>query len=110
MDNATHKLLESVTQKTLHAHGFSRSSSQASLALTDLLSRYLTLLALTCAKYAQHSGRPGISTWDALRALDELGYDVEELREYCSSEGNELQRYAIHTARRFEDLKELKGE
>jgi histone H3/H4 len=110
MDNGSHKLLESVIQRTLHAHGFSRSSSQASLVLTDLLSRYMTLLASTCAKYGQHAGRTGITPQDALCALDDLGVDVQELEEYCGTEGAELRRYAIHSGRRVEELNEFKGQ
>lgn len=106
---APQKLLESVTHKTLHANNFSRSSTQASLVLTDLLSRYLTLLTSTCAKYAQHAGRTDMTPQDAFCALDELGVSMDELREYGSSEANELARYARHSARRVEELNEFKG-
>jgi len=102
-------ILESSTYRTLHAHNFSRSSSQASLVLTDLLSRYLSLLTSSCAKYAQHAGRLNLTVKDALSALDEMGVNVDELSAYCRSEGRELGRYAVQTARRLEDLKEIKG-
>jgi histone H3/H4 len=110
MDLGSYKLLESATHRTLHAHSFSRASSQASHVLTDLLSRYLTLLSSTCAKYAHHAGRTDLSASDAIGALDELGLGLEELTEYCSSEGKELGRYAIHSARRVEDMNEFKGQ
>jgi histone H3/H4 len=110
MESGSYKLLESATHRTLHAHSFSRSSSQASLVLTDLLSRYLMLLSTTCAKYAQHAGRTGLSIRDAIGALDELGVSVDELSEYYSSEGKELGRYAFSSARRVEDLNEFKGQ
>jgi histone H3/H4 len=108
MDNGAHKLLESATQRTLHAHAFSRSSTQASLALTDLLSRYLALLASTSAKYAQHAGRTKLSVRDIVGALDELGVGLDELSDYASSEAKELNRYALYSARRVEDLMEFK--
>ena len=108
MDAGAHKLLESATQRTLHAHSFSRSSSQASSVLTDLLSRYLTLLTSSCAKYAQHAGRTGLTVRDAIGVLDELGVSVEELSEYCATEGKDLNRYALYSARRVEDLHEFK--
>lgn len=108
MDSAAHKLIESATHRTLHAHSFARSSSQASIVLTDLLSRYLALLSSTCAKYAQHAGRTRMTARDALGALDELGVSLEELSEYCSTEGKDLGRYAIYSARRVEDLNEFK--
>ncbi|OSX57908.1 hypothetical protein POSPLADRAFT_1155377 [Postia placenta MAD-698-R-SB12] len=107
MDTGAKKLLESATYKTLHAHNFSRSSSQATLVLTDLLSRYMTLLTSTCAKYAEHAGRLNVSIKDTASALDELGVGVEDLKEYCASEARELSRYAVHTARRTEDLAEF---
>ncbi|KAF9260429.1 hypothetical protein L218DRAFT_962578 [Marasmius fiardii PR-910] len=111
MDSGAHKLLESTIHRTLHASGFSRSSSQASLVLTDLLSRYLTLLASTCGKYAEHAGRRRFTSVDAVLALDELGVSVEELKEFGSSEGLELNRYAaVKSMRRVEDLAEFRGQ
>lgn len=110
MDNAAQKLLESATHRTLHASNFSRSSSQASLVLTDLLSRYLALLSSTCAKYAQHAGRTKLTPMDALSALDELGVSLDELKEYGSTEGIELNRYAVKSLRRVEDLNEFRAQ
>lgn len=110
MDSGAQKLLESVTIRTLHAQNFSRSSTQASLVLTDLLARYLTLLTSTCAKYAEHSGRKRITAKDAVAVLEELGVSVEELHEFGTTEGIELNRYALFKSlRRVEDLKEFKG-
>ena len=108
MDSGAHKLLESATQRTLHAHAFSRSSTQASSVLTDLLSRYLALLTSTCAKYAQHAHRTSLNVHDAIGALDELGVNLDELRDYCVAEGKELNRYALISSRRVEDLHEFK--
>jgi histone H3/H4 len=110
MDVGAKRLLETVTIETLHAQHFSRASSQATSVLTDLLSRYLTLLSTTCAKYAEHAGRLRLNARDAESALHELGLDVAELREYCTVEGREMSRYAVHTARRVEDLNEFKGQ
>ncbi|KAF9451317.1 hypothetical protein P691DRAFT_699504 [Macrolepiota fuliginosa MF-IS2] len=110
METAATKLLESATIKTLHAHSFSRSSTQASLVLSDLLARYLALLSETCAKYAHHAGRSGLSVYDAVAALEEMGVGVEELSQYCSIEAKELNRYASHSARRIEDLNEFKAQ
>jgi len=109
MDYCTEKVLESVTLKTLHAHTFSRSSSQAAGVLTDLLSRYIQLLAGTCAQYAQHAGRNSLTARDAIAALSELGVDVEELREYVHEEAHELAHYAHHAPKRVEDLADMRG-
>ncbi|KAI5119342.1 hypothetical protein M0805_004019 [Coniferiporia weirii] len=108
MDNGATGLLESVTHKTLHAQNFSRASSQASHVLTDLLSRYISLLATTCAQYAEHAGRGSVSVHDAVLAFDELGVSVDELTDYAEGEGRELARYAGSTARRAEELALLK--
>ncbi|KAH9028943.1 hypothetical protein EDB84DRAFT_1497435 [Lactarius hengduanensis] len=109
MDASSHKLLENVVLKTLHAHSFTRSSSQASLVLSDLLSRYIVLLATTCSQYAQHAGRFNLTVRDAMSALDELGVSMDELHEYCGTEGDELARYSGHSAKRQEDLSEFKA-
>ncbi|KAF8901049.1 hypothetical protein CPB84DRAFT_1680169 [Gymnopilus junonius] len=110
MDSGANKLLESAVQRTLHAHAFSRASSQASAVLTDLLSRYLALLTSTCAKYAHHAGRSGLTIRDAVGAFEDLGLSVEELTEYCATEGRELNRYALYSARRVEDLHEFRSQ
>lgn len=110
MDAGAKKLLETATIETLHANGFSRASTQATQVLTDLLSRYLSLLAATCAKYAEHAGRLRLSARDTVSALGELGLDVQELSEYVATEGRELARYARHSTRRVEDLNEFKGQ
>ncbi|KAH9846579.1 hypothetical protein C2E23DRAFT_852238 [Lenzites betulinus] len=110
MDSGSKKILESVTIKTLHAHNFSRSSTQANQVLTDLLSRYLTLFASTCAKYAEHAGRLRVTINDATHAMDELGTSVEELSEYCATEGKEMARYGVQSTKRIEDLNDLKAQ
>ena len=103
-------LIESSTYRTLHAHNFSRSSSQAVFVLSDLLSKYLLLLTSSCAKYAQHSGRMNLTVQDALSALEEMGVGMEELSDYCRTEGKEMGRYTIQTMRRIEDLKDIRGQ
>ncbi|KXN83979.1 hypothetical protein AN958_00626 [Leucoagaricus sp. SymC.cos] len=110
MDTAATKLLESATIKTLHAHNFSRSSTQSTLVLTDLLARYLALLSETSAKHAHHAGRTSLTAYDALAALEEMGVEIDELEEYFSIEVKELNRYAQHSVRRAEDLNELKAQ
>lgn len=109
MENASQKLLESATYKTLHAVGFSRSTTQTTTVLTDLLSRYLTLLTSTAAKYANHAERTRLTPQDAISALEELGVDLEELTDFGKAEGLELNRYAISSIRRIEDLHEFRG-
>ncbi|EJF60090.1 hypothetical protein DICSQDRAFT_137672 [Dichomitus squalens LYAD-421 SS1] len=110
MDASAKKILETVATKTLHAHGFSKSSTHANLVLADVTSRYLAFLAQTVAKYAEHAGRHHISVCDAVEAIDELGTSVDELKDYCATEGKDMARYATHSAKRLEDLAELKAQ
>ncbi|KAF8892036.1 hypothetical protein BD779DRAFT_1670390 [Infundibulicybe gibba] len=110
MESAVQKLLESATHRTLHANGLSRTSTQASAVLTDILSRYLTLLASTCVRYTQHAERTHSTAWDAISALEEVGISLHELAEYYTSEGIELGRYALYSARRAEDLNEFRAQ
>ncbi|TCD68995.1 hypothetical protein EIP91_009217 [Steccherinum ochraceum] len=114
METASKKILESATLTTLHAQQFSRSSTQAHLLLTDLLSRYVSLLSSTCAKYAEHAGRLSVSEQDAVAALGELGVGVDELTEYWETEGKEMARFgytgrASKTPRRLEELDEMRA-
>ncbi|KAJ6600781.1 hypothetical protein B0H10DRAFT_2441043 [Mycena sp. CBHHK59/15] len=109
MEHAAHKLLEVGTQRSLHVAGFARSSAHASAVLTDLLARYISLLATTAAKYAQHAGRTTVTPTDALSALDDLGVGVQDLIDYMP-EAKELARYAIYSARRVEELHEFRAQ
>ncbi|KAH9922342.1 uncharacterized protein BXZ73DRAFT_51359 [Epithele typhae] len=110
MDTSAKKILETATIKTLHAHGFARSSTQANFVLADLLSRYLANLSATVAKYAEHAGRRSIVARDAIEAFGELGTNMDELREYCAVEGRDMARYAIHSAKRVEELAEINAQ
>lgn len=109
MQSGAQKLLESATQRTLHAQNFSRTSSQASCVLTDLVARYLQLLASTCGKYAEHAGRRRLSPKDVVSSLAELGLGLSELEDYLKDEAYELGRYAIRSFRGIEDLNEYRA-
>lgn len=109
MDGCAQKLIETAALRTLHAHSFSRASATASHTLSDLLARYLALLAAECAKYAHHAGRSSLSIYDALSALDDLGVGMNELTDFAAIEAKELSRYAVYSTRRIEVLNELRG-
>ncbi|KAJ7774720.1 hypothetical protein B0H16DRAFT_1508051 [Mycena metata] len=93
MEAGSYKLLESATQRSVHAAGFSRASASTTTLLTDLLARYLTLLASSAARYAQHANRTVVTPADTLSALHDLGFDLTDLKDYIA-EGRELGRYA----------------
>lgn len=114
MDGATQKLVESSIHRTLHAHSFSRASSVATHTLADLLSRYLHLLLQSCAQYAQHAGHTSINVHDALHALDDLGFSLDELKQYAQGEAVDMARagYGFRTSfssRRAEELAEMRA-
>ncbi|KAH8822699.1 hypothetical protein DL96DRAFT_1618807 [Flagelloscypha sp. PMI_526] len=107
MEFAAETLLASTIHRTLHAQGFTRSSSQAASVLTDLLSRYLTLLTSSAAKYATLCGRSGLlDARDLIEAMDDMGVSIDDLSNYYSSEGRDFM-YLI-SRRREEDLAELR--
>ncbi|KAJ7835660.1 hypothetical protein B0H14DRAFT_2363231 [Mycena olivaceomarginata] len=72
-------MVEAATHRSLHAAAFSCSSTHASAIHTDLLARYIQLLANTAVKYAQHIGCTTLTTTDALKALDNLGFGFQDL-------------------------------
>ncbi|KAI6030275.1 hypothetical protein EDC04DRAFT_3115352 [Pisolithus marmoratus] len=102
-------IVDSVVIKILHAHSFARTSSQALSVLSNLLSRYLVLVASACGQYAELAGRSRLSPSDIVACLNELGTDVDELSGYCSTEGIDLSRYAASSAKRLDDLAEFKS-
>ncbi|KAJ7216192.1 hypothetical protein B0H12DRAFT_1241871 [Mycena haematopus] len=109
MDQGSLKLLEAATQRSLHAAGFSRCSTHASAVLTDLLARYIHLQAATAARYAEHAARTTLTSTDALEALDDLGFGLQDLINYVP-EAKELSRYAVYSARRVEELNEFRAQ
>ncbi|KAJ7046677.1 hypothetical protein C8F04DRAFT_1061335 [Mycena alexandri] len=109
MEAGSYKLLESATQRSVHAAGFSRASASTTALLTDLLARYLALLASSAARYAQHANRTVVTPADTLSALHDLGFDLTDLKDYIA-EGRELGRYAVYSGRRVEELAEMRRE
>ncbi|KAF9238395.1 hypothetical protein BU15DRAFT_47719 [Melanogaster broomeanus] len=102
-------IVDSVIIKILHAHGFARTSSQATSVLSNLLSRYLVVVTSACGQYAELAGRSKLSVHDLVACLGELGTDLDELSEYCSTEGVELSRDASNSVKRLDDLADIRG-
>ncbi|KAG2053605.1 hypothetical protein BDR06DRAFT_1021352 [Suillus hirtellus] len=78
-------LLESIgsLQEFDHCH-------DAFLRTRDFAEYELTLLSSVCGNYAELSGRSRISVLDVLSSSEDLGVNLEELDEYCISEGKGL--------------------
>ena len=106
---ASQAAVDSVVMKILHAHSFSRTSAQAMSVLSNLLTRYFILLASACGQFSELAGRSRLSVHDLVACLDELGTNLDELGEYCSTEGVELSRYASSSAKRLDDLADFRG-
>ena len=106
---ATAVIVDSVIMKILHAHSFARTSSQALSVLSNLFTRYLLLLAAACGQFSELSGRSSLSVHDLIACLDDLGTNVDELAEYCATEGAELSRYPSSSAKRLDDLADFRG-
>ncbi|KAI6013188.1 hypothetical protein BKA83DRAFT_679460 [Pisolithus microcarpus] len=106
---AASAVVDSVVIKILHAHSFARTSSQALSVLSNILARYLVLVASACGQYAELAGRSRPSASDVVACLNELGTDVDELSGYCSNEGVDLSRYAASSVKRLDDLAEFKS-
>lgn len=69
---------------TLAQTGFASTSRAASLTLSATLSRYLQLVAATCAERASLAGRSKVVAIDVLQGLEELGVGgVGELHEWA---------------------------
>lgn len=69
---------------TLAQTGFASTSRAASLTLSATLSRYLQLVAATCAERASLAGRSKVVAIDVLQGLEELGVGgVAELHEWA---------------------------
>ncbi|KAI5835340.1 hypothetical protein K523DRAFT_382460 [Schizophyllum commune Tattone D] len=112
MDGATQKLVESTVHRVLHANSFSRASSNATHILSDIFARYYLVLAQTCAQYAQHAGRSSINVHDALHAIEDLGFSLEELQDYVQGEAVDMARAGYTprmstSTRRMEELAEM---
>ena len=82
-----------------NAHGFAKYINYTNLVLADVHSRSLTQLSTTAAKDAEHAGRRMLTARYFVEAFGELGTRAEELKEHC----------AVHSAKRVEDLADMRG-
>ncbi|WWC87262.1 uncharacterized protein L201_002150 [Kwoniella dendrophila CBS 6074] len=71
---------------TLSQTGFASTSSSASVTLSNVLSKYLRLVASTCIERANLSGREKVSAIDVVDALDSLGVRIGELIDWTADQ------------------------
>lgn len=66
---------------------FNSAQTSASLALTDVLARYISLLASTAGEYANLTGRTQVGVWDGIAAVSEHGGRWEDLMGWLAEVG-----------------------
>ncbi|CED82832.1 Bromodomain transcription factor [Phaffia rhodozyma] len=72
-------ILRLIALHHLAQHGFSASHAQASLALTDVLARFLSLLSSESGSFAESAGRTQVSLQDGIACVESLGISVGDL-------------------------------
>ncbi|TPX61414.1 hypothetical protein SpCBS45565_g07244 [Spizellomyces sp. 'palustris'] len=82
-DSFAANLVRIAVAQVLHQAGFERVQDSACAVLSDLLVRFLDLLATRASEYSQLQGRTVTNLEDASRSLQELGVDPEGLRDFC---------------------------
>ncbi|KNC97513.1 uncharacterized protein SPPG_06988 [Spizellomyces punctatus DAOM BR117] len=82
-DSFAANLVRIAVAQVLHQAGFERVQDSACAVLSDLLVRFLDLLATRASEYSQLQGRTVTNLEDASRSLEELGVDPEALRDFC---------------------------
>ncbi|EJU00218.1 hypothetical protein DACRYDRAFT_16786 [Dacryopinax primogenitus] len=87
MADVHHPHLHHAVLSTFAAEGFQKSSSNALEAATDILQRYMKLLARSCVQQAENAGRSGVSWFDVVGAVEEMGTELRELMEWAEVEG-----------------------
>ncbi len=85
--------------------GFPSTSRAASLTFSSAVSRYLRLVALSCADLANLAGRSKIAAIDVVQAVEDLGVGgVADLHEWAAS----LEKEVVFSGG-FEGLEEARG-
>lgn len=109
MEEAIAGHLKLTIVRMLYSQGFTKSSTHTVAVLTDLLDRYLKLLVASCTDYAYHAGRPSINVYDTLFAMEEMGTNLDDMRDYFDAEAKDTQKYAATLPKSAQELAELEG-
>ncbi|CAG8652368.1 4952_t:CDS:10, partial [Funneliformis mosseae] len=92
------------THQTLASAGFEKSSRISGDVLADVLKEYLMFLGKSAQEAATNAGRTKVNTTDVLVAFEDLGINLEELREWSKTEGKVLGGYAGRKPTILKDL------
>jgi hypothetical protein len=90
VNNFCSALLQTSTVQLLQAAGFESSQSSATHVLTNVFEDYICLLASTVSAYSHLSGRTTGNVWDVIDGFEELAIDLDDLKNWLSSESKSL--------------------
>ncbi|CAG8563220.1 12849_t:CDS:2, partial [Acaulospora colombiana] len=94
MDKFCTEYLRRSALQVLTSAGFEKTSRIAGEVFADVLKDYLICLGKSTQSSAINAGRVKSTSADVLAAFEDLGIDVEELREWAQTEGKNLGSYA----------------
>ena len=94
MEKFCAEIIRRATHQTLASAGFEKSSRIGGDVLADVFKEYLMFLGKSAQEAATNAGRTKVNTTDILVAFEDLGINLEELREWAKTEGKVLGGYA----------------
>jgi histone H3/H4 len=94
MEKFCAEIIRRATHQTLAAAGFEKSSRISGDVLADVFKEYLMFLGKSAQEAATNAGRTKVNTTDILITFEDLGINLEELKEWTKTEGKVLGGYA----------------
>ncbi|RIA84809.1 hypothetical protein C1645_831724 [Glomus cerebriforme] len=104
MEKFCAEIIRRATHQTLAAAGFEKSSRIGGDVLADVFKEYLMFLGKSAQEAATNAGRTKVNTTDILIAFEDLGINLEELKEWTKTEGKVLGGYAGRKPTVLKDL------
>ncbi|CAG8472147.1 1674_t:CDS:2 [Diversispora eburnea] len=93
MDKFCAEYLRRSAHQVLTSAGFEKSSRIAGEVFADVLKDYLLCLGKSTHERATNTGRIKVTSTDVLATFEELGINIEELKDWASSEGKILGKF-----------------
>ncbi|ORY93424.1 hypothetical protein BCR43DRAFT_526981 [Syncephalastrum racemosum] len=89
-DQYVFELLRTMALQILQSAGFDSAHTDPTHVLTDIMGKYIEMLAATASAYAQLAGRANPNPFDVMDSLHEVDIDLDTLREWLDEEGKAL--------------------
>lgn len=89
-DQYVFELLRTMALQILQSAGFDSAHTDPTHVLTDIMGKYIEMLAATASAYAQLAGRAHPNPFDVMDSLHEVDIDLDTLREWLDDEGKAL--------------------